>query len=230
MLSNKKSIMLFSIPSFLFYTVFIIVSTFSTIKYSFTDFSGIGKANFVGMENYKRLLTDEIFIKSCSNTIIILMVSFLLILPISFFLAYVLDWNFKGSSAVKALNFTPYIIAPVIVATIWVFLLDPTMGVINNALRIVGLEKLQQEWIGGNTKTPYSIGVVYAWQSIGYYATIFLAGLKTVPTEIYEASSIEGANAWQKLRYITLPMIKDSIVIVIVLAVNGALKIFELVY
>ena len=230
MLSNKRSIILFSIPSFLFYTVFIIVSTFSTIKYSFTDFSGIGKANFVGMENYKRLLTDEIFIKSCSNTIIILIVSFLLILPISFFLAYVLDWNFKGSSAVKALNFTPYIIAPVIVAAIWVFLLDPTMGVINNALKIVGLEKLQQEWIGGNTKTPYSIGVVYAWQSIGYYATIFLAGLKTVPTEIYEASSIEGANAWQKLRYITLPMIKDSIVIVIVLAVNGALKIFELVY
>ena len=86
MLSNKKSIILFSIPSFLFYTVFIIVSTFSTIKYSFTDFSGIGKANFVGMENYKRLLTDEIFIKSCSNTIIILMVSFLLILPISFYL------------------------------------------------------------------------------------------------------------------------------------------------
>lgn len=84
MLSNKRSIILFSIPSFLFYTVFIIVSTFSTIKYSFTDFSGIGKANFVGMENYKRLLTDEIFIKSCSNTIIILIVSFLLILPISF--------------------------------------------------------------------------------------------------------------------------------------------------
>ena len=75
MLSNKRSIILFSIPSFLFYTVFIIVSTFSTIKYSFTDFSGIGKANFVGMENYKRLLTDEIFIKSCSNTIIILIVS-----------------------------------------------------------------------------------------------------------------------------------------------------------
>lgn len=229
-LSNKRNILLFSIPSFLFYTVFIIVSVFSTIRYSFTDFSGIGKANFVGLENYKRLLVDEIFIKSCSNTAIILLVSFLIILPVSFFMAYVLDRNFKGSSVVKALNFTPYIIAPVIVATIWVFLLDPTMGVVNNVLRTAGLGGLQQEWIGGNKLTPYSIGVIYAWQSIGYYATIFLAGLKTVPTEIYEASSIEGANAWQKLRYITLPMIKDSIVIVIVLAVNGALKIFELVY
>lgn len=229
-LSNKRNILLFSIPSFLLYTVFIIVSVFSTIRYSFTDFSGIGKANFAGLENYKRMLTDEIFLKSCGNTAIILVVSFLIILPVSFFVAFVLDRNFKGSSAVKALNFTPYIIAPIIVGTIWVFLLDPTMGVVNNVLRTVGLGGLQQEWIGGNTLTPYSIGVIYAWQSIGYYATIFLAGLKTVPTEIHEASSIEGANAWQKLRYITLPMIKDSIVIVIVLAVNGALKIFELVY
>lgn len=107
------------------------------------------------MENYKRLLADEIFLKSCSNTAIILVVSFLIILPVSFFVAYVLDRNFKGSSAVKALNFTPYIIAPIIVATIWVFLLDPTMGVVNNVLRAMGLGGLQQEWIGGNTLTPY---------------------------------------------------------------------------
>lgn len=229
-LSSKRNILLFSIPSFAFYTLFIIVSVFSTIRYSLTDFSGIGKAEFIGLQNYRRLFADEMFLKSCGNTAIILIVSFLLILPLSFFMAYVLDKNFRGSSAMKALNFTPYIIAPIIVGTIWVFLLDPTMGVVNSVLRTMGLDALQQEWIGGNTLTPYSIGVIYAWQSIGYYATIFLAGLKTVPAELYEASSVEGANAWQKLRYITFPMIKDSVIIVIVLSVNGALKIFELVY
>lgn len=106
MLSNKKSIMLFSIPSFLFYTVFIIVSTFSTIKYSFTDFSGIGKANFVGMENYKRLLTDEIFIKSCSNTIIILMVSFYL------FCRFLFSWLMYWIGILKGVQRSKLLILP----------------------------------------------------------------------------------------------------------------------
>lgn len=229
-LSKKRNLLLFSLPSFVFYTVFIVVSVCGTIRYSFTDFSGIGQAHFIGIDNYVRLFKDELFLKSLSNTLIILVVSFVLILPISFFLAYVLDIDFKGSVLAKAFNFTPYIIAPIIVGTIWVFILDPTMGVLNNVLRTLGLEKLQREWIGGNTLTPYSIGVVYAWQSIGYYATILLAGLKTVPGDLYEAASVEGANAWQSLRYITLPMIKESIIIVIVLSINGALKIFELVY
>lgn len=128
------------------------------------------------------------------------------------------------------MNFTPYIIAPILVGTIWMFILDPKIGLVNGLLCNIGLDSWQQDWIGGKTLTPYSVGIVYTWQSIGFYATIFLAGLKTISRDLYEVASVEGANFRQRLLYITIPLLKETIIINMVLMITGALKIFEIVY
>lgn len=229
-LSSKRNILLFVLPSMVIFTIFIAFSVFYTLYYSFTDFSGIGQPNFVGLDNYQRLLDDGLVLNSFKNTLIILIISSAITLPVSFFLAYAFNTDFRGNVIAKALNFTPYIIAPIIVGTIWVFILDPHMGLLNGLLRSAGLENFQPQWIGGKVLTPYMIGVVYAWQCLGFYATIFLAGLKNIPRELYEASAVEGANTWQNLTRITLPLLRESIIINVLLMFTGAMKVFELVY
>lgn len=106
------------------------------------------------------------------------------------------------------MDFSPNVIAPILVGLMWVFILDPHMGLVNAFLQQIGLESWQQEWIGGQTLTPYCVALVYIWQVLGFYATIFLAGLKTISPDIYEASQIDGANRRQQVLFISLPMLK----------------------
>ena len=125
--------------------------------------------------------------------------------------------------------FSPYIIAPILVGVLWVFILDPYMGLINALLRAIGLDKFALEWIGGKTLTPYSVTVVYMWQVLGFYTTVIIAGLKQIPSEIHEASQVDGAGKLQNVIYIVLPMLKETITIVVVLIITRSFMIFETV-
>ena len=228
--SKKRTIIGFVLPSFVFFTLYLIYSIFVAGYYSLTNYNGVKTPDFVGLANYFKIFQDNIFLNSLKNTGIILIITILILLPLSFLLAALLDTNFRGQSIVKAMTFTPYIIAPILVGTIWMFILDPKIGLVNGLLCNIGLDSWQQDWIGGKTLTPYSVGIVYTWQSIGFYATIFLAGLKTISRDLYEVASVEGANFRQRLLYITIPLLKETIIINMVLMITGALKIFEIVY
>ncbi len=228
--SKKRTIALLITPTLAFYTCYIIYSIIVAFYYSMTDFTGVGVAEFIGLDNYRALLRDENFYIAMKNTIVTLTVAFAVLLPGSFCVALLLNRKFRGASAVKAFVFSPNIIAPILVGLMWVYILDPHMGFINAALDAIDLEGWKQEWIGGRTLTPYSVAVIYAWQCLGFNATIFLAGLKMIPKELYEASSIDGANAWQKLLHITLPAIKQTIIINVLLIITGSFKIFETIY
>lgn len=228
-LSKRRTKMIMLFPAFLLFTLYVVVPIFIMVYYSFFDYSGIGSPVFIGIRNYKYLLKDNFFFSSLKNTIIILMVIMLLILPCSFLLALKLNQTFKGNGLIKALNFSPFVIAPILVGLIWYFILDPSIGLINNLLDLIGMDKLKQQWIGGKTLTPYSVAVVYLWQVLGYYATIFLAGLKGISHDFYEAASIDGASYWQRVFYITIPMLQETIVIVVILIITGGFKIFETV-
>ena len=117
----------------------------------------------------------HIFFLALKNTGIVLGVSAVTVIPLSFLLALLLDRAFPGTKLAKALNFSPNIIAPILVGLIWVFILDPGMGLVNALLRQLGMVSLQPEWIGGRTLTPYSVAFVYLWKVLGYNATIFMA-------------------------------------------------------
>ena len=219
----------FLVPTLLVYVVFIILPIFIAIGYSFTRYSGIGKARFIGLDNYKRLFHDQLFWKSLQNTAIIFVLASVLLLVLSFLLALLLNNKLKFADTSKALVFSPAIIAPIIVGIIWVYILDPKIGVINNILRSIGAGSLAKQWIGGTVLSPYSMAIIYFWQQLGYLTTIFIAALKMIPEEVLEAVKVDGANAVQRVFYVIIPMMRSSISTVIVLIITGIFKIFEIV-
>ncbi len=227
--SNKRTKIIMLAPVMILFLIYIVSPVIMAFYYSFTDFSGIGKPQLVGLSNYKRLFDDKIFYTALKNTGIILALSIVLIMPGSFGLSLLLNRKVKGSKTMQALCFSPNIISPILVGLIWVFILDPQIGFVNAFLRAIG-SSVQPEWIGGKVLTPYCIAIIFLWQTLGYNATIFLAGIRAVPKELYEAAGIDGASKSQQLRYITIPMIKQTIVIVMLLVITGCFKIFETVY
>ena len=216
-------------PAVILFTVFFLAPIFISVYYSFTDFSGIGAAKFIGFKNYQVLLKDKFFFIALKNTFIILIGITITILPLSFIVALLLEKPFRGSGVVQSMIFAPNVIAPILVGLIWLFILDPKMGMINAIFRSIGLSDYQQQWIGGKTLTPYSVAFVYLWQVLGFYTTINMAGLRSIPADIYEAAEIDGANYFQRIRKITIPMMKNTIVINTILIITGGFKIFETV-
>ena len=228
-LSKKRYKIGLVVPTLIVYSVFIILPIGIAVWYSFTKYSGIGKATFVGLENYMRLFKDKVFWVSLKNTMIIFVLAFVLLLTISFLIALLLNNKLKGTDFAKALTFSPAIIAPIIVGIIWVYILDPNVGIINSILDALHLDFLKQKWIGGETLSPYSIAFIYFWQQLGYLVTIFIAGLKMIPEEVLEAVKIDGASTMQKIRYVIIPMMRSTISTVAVLIITGVFKIFEIV-
>ena len=228
-LSKKRYKIGLVVPTLIVYSVFIILPIGIAVWYSFTKYSGIGNATFVGLENYMRLFKDKVFWVSLKNTMVIFVLAFVLLLTISFLIALLLNNKLKGTDFAKALIFSPAIIAPIIVGIIWVYILDPNVGIINNILDALHLDFLKQKWIGGETLSPYSIAFIYFWQQLGYLVTIFIAGLKMIPEEVLEAVKIDGASTVQKIRYVIIPMMRSTISTVAVLIITGVFKIFEIV-
>lgn len=228
--SKKKNFIIMLAPTLLIYLAYIIIPLFVAVYYSFTNFRGVSAPDFIGFKNYLTLFKDKFFLVSVKNTVVVLGMSLVILLPASLALGLALNRALKGINVFKALSFLPNIIAPLIVGLIWGFIFDPEMGLINGLLAKLGLESWQQQWIGGLTLTPWCVGIIYLWQNIGYYATLFVAGLKTIPEDLYESCSIDGASKWQTLRYITIPMLKETFAINTVLIVTGCFKVFELVY
>ena len=228
-LSKKRYKIGLLIPTLLVYSVYIILPIAIAIYYSFTKYSGIGKPRFTGLKNYIRLFQDQLFWSSFKNTMVMFILAFVLLLTLSFLIALLLNNKLKAVDFSKAMIFSPAIIAPINVGIIWVYILDPNIGIINNVLDAIGADSLKQTWIGGEKLSPYSIAIIYFWQQLGYLVTIFIAGLKMIPTDVLEAVKIDGANTIQEIRYVTIPMMRTTISTVAVLIITGVFKIFEIV-
>ncbi len=226
--SSRWKIALMLGPALVLFTGFFVYPVGYAVAYSFTNSAGFGGAKFVGLDNYTALLDDSFFWQSLRNTVIILVVSLVVLIPASFALALLLRQRIKFGGALRALVFGPAIIAPILVGLIWVFLLDPKIGLLNRLLEPLGIGPIH--WIGGNSLTPYSVSLVFIWSSIGFAMTIFYAGLQLVPNDVLEAAKLDGATSWQQLRHVTIPMMRETFAIVTVLLITNVFKIFELVY
>ena len=227
-LSKKRYKIGLMIPTLLVYSIFIMLPIMVAVGYSFTKYSGIGRARFIGLKNYVRLFQDEIFWISFKNTMVMFILAFVLLLTLSFLIALLLNKRLKAVDFSKALIFSPAIIAPIIVGIIWVYILDPNIGIINNVLDAIGADGLKHKWIGGDTLSPYSIAIIYFWQQLGYLVTIFIAGLKMIPEDVLEAVKIDGASAVQEVRYVIIPMMRTTIYTEAELSITVCLKYLRL--
>jgi len=185
---------------------------------------------FNGIGNYIYIFSNEYFLKALLNTLIILIGSIIVLLPLSFFLGLFLYTSLKGSELFKLISFIPNILSGVMVGLIWTFILDPGYGLINSFLNAVGLHSLTQKWIGGVTLTPYSVVVVGSWQAVGFYAILFMAGLKMLPKDTFEAAIIDGATRFQRTMFVTLPLLKETIKMCTVMILIGAINTFQTVW
>lgn len=216
-------------PALLLYTGYMVYPILYSVYYSFTSYDGVSPATFTGLDNYREMANDTVFTTSVQNTGIILGVAVTLLVPLAFLMAVLLSGDVKGSAILRPLVFAPAIAAPILVGLIWIFILDPKIGLLNALLQAVGIA-VQPQWIGGSTLSPYSIAFVYLWQQIGFIVTILYAAIRMLPRDVMEASTLDGASRFQQLRYITVPMLRQSFGICTALVVTGVFKIFELVY
>lgn len=227
-ISSRPKIFFMLLPALIIFTMFVAYPVVYSLAFSFTKFQGFSAPKWIGAQNYSHVLQDGFFWQSLGNTLIILVVSVAVLVPAAFALALLLRVQIRGNGVLRALVFGPAIIAPILVGLIWVFILDPKVGLLNRLLALVHLPGVQ--WIGGDVLTPYAVAAVFIWSSVGFAMTIFYAGLQSLPTDVLEASALDGATGWQQVRHITIPMLKSTFAIVTILLITNVFKVFELVY
>jgi raffinose/stachyose/melibiose transport system permease protein len=200
--------------------------------FSTFNWNGLGPAvNFVGIDNFKQILSDKIFMKSVVNGLLIVVFSLTLQLPLSLALAILVGRDLPGRAFFRAIFFLPYVLSEVITAIIWLGLFnpDPDRGFINAVLVLIPGLKAQAFLGNTNTVLP-AIFVVLTWKYFGLHMLLYLAGLQNIPREVEEAALIDGANRWQLVRYVTIPLLASTIRTTIYLSVLGSLTQFNLIW
>ncbi|ANU21074.1 ABC transporter permease [Planococcus plakortidis] len=228
----SKSIYLFFLPGLALYSLFFLYPTISALFYSFTDWDGLSAAfQFVGIDNYTRAFTgDSIFQKTIGNNLkfMLTVVVFQTLVALAF--ALIVIKNTKTNVFLRALYFFPTILSSVSVAFIWAFIYDPSMGILNQLLGLLGLDFLAQNWLGNANIAIYSLAITQVWFHAGQMLIIFVAGLQAIPEDLYEVAKIEGASKWQTFKSVTWPLLAPSATIVVAYTTIQSFKAFDLVF
>ncbi len=219
---------LFILPQFLGLICFILGPVLATLFLSFTSWDLISPPQWIGMANYTAQLEAQVFWRSWSNTFYFAVVSVGGSILISLALALALNEKLRGVTIYRGIYFLPVVTSAVAVSIVWRWLYNPDFGLFNVLLTAVGLPRLP--WLSSLRWAMPSVIIMSIWQSLGYNMVIFLAGLQGIGVQFYEAAQIDGANAWQRFRYITLPMLSPTTFFVLVTSTIGALQAFNQVY
>jgi ABC-type sugar transport system permease subunit len=226
--ASRFSSYVFLIPAAVIYSSVVIIPVFYSLFISLFKWNGISKMEFVALNNFISLFSDSIFLKAISNNLIWIVLSIGVIMTFSLGLAVILNKNFFGRTFFRGFFYFPAVIAGIAVSIIWRWIYNPQFGFINQFLLSLGIE-FQQSWISSPTASLYAIFVASLWQSAGQPMIFFLAGLQTVPEEILEAATIDGASDARRFFVITIPMMKETFVIVIANLIVGAMKVFDVI-
>lgn len=220
---------LFASPAILGFLIFTIGPMLFSLGMSFTDYSVTGGAHFVGLDNYTNMFsgTDPYFYKALKVTAYYVLLSVPIQIVYAFLLAILLNQKVKGLSIWRTIFYLPSIVPSVALAMIWLWILDPDLGLANQLLRMVGLPTSM--WIYAEETVIPTLAVMSAWTA-GGTTTVFLASLKNVPSQYYEAVEIDGGNAWHKFRHITLTFMSPVLFYNIIMAIIGTFQVFTQAY
>jgi raffinose/stachyose/melibiose transport system permease protein len=227
---NKNYIAIGLLPALLFYLVLVVYPIIRSFFYGFYDWNGLSAPIYIGLQNFKEILTDGVFWYSFKNNIFIVVASVFGQVPIGLVLAIILNRKLKGARFFRSVFFIPMILSTVVIGLLWTTMLNSQMGLVNTLLQSIGLGALAQDWLGDPRLAMYTVSGVVIWQFIGFYMIIFLAALQNIPVDIMEAAEIDGANEAQKLFRITLPMMWTTIKTAVVLCIAGSMRSFDLVF
>ncbi|WP_372433143.1 carbohydrate ABC transporter permease [Myceligenerans indicum] len=230
-LRKRLEIFFFVAPACALFGLFVIVPIATAVQMSLYKWKGIGPlVDFVGLRNYVSVLTNEVFTDAVVHNLIIVGLSILIQLPLGLGIALLLNRKMWGQSALRTIIFVPYVLAEVVAGVIWVQLLQPQYGVIDALLGAVGLEGPEQGWLGDPDLALWTLMVVLTWKYLGLAVILFLAGLQSVPEELYEAAQLDGAGWWQVQRKITIPLLGPTLRTWGFLSMIGSLQLFDMVW
>lgn len=216
---------LFILPTVVFFVLFVAWPLGHSIYLSFTKWAGFGQPRFVGFSNFEHMVHDSIFIRALVVTILFTLVTTILQTVFPLLLAVAVNAGWRRSGVIfRTIFFLPGIISFVVTGILWRLIFDPNQGLLNNLLGT------STQWLGQNSTVLPSIVVVSLWQSLGLYMLIFFAGLQGIDPGLYEAASLDGANAWQRLANITVPQLRTVTGVVVTLNILNGLKTFDVVY
>jgi ABC-type sugar transport system permease subunit len=219
----------FILPTFVLFGLFVVYPTLQTFKLSF--FREVAtRQEPAGMDNFIRLLTNNVFLGALINTAVLGVAFLAVIIPTSLILASLLNNLRSGSNLFKVIYFLPQVTSTVAVALIFSFVFQPNWGLVNGALRFIGVDPLPL-WLADPryiiTGSRSAVTILAVWVSLGYYMLIFLAGLQAVPPDYYDAAVVDGANALQTWWYITIPSLRPSFVFLFITGAIDAMSRFS---
>ena len=224
---NTLTALSFIAPNFIGFFLFTLVPVVFSLILAFMEWDSFSSPEFVGMKNFSKMLGDDTFWISLKTTFLYTIGVVPLTLVCSLGLAILLNKKVRGMKFFRTAFFFPYVTSLVAIAVVWNMLFHPTMGPINQFLKFF-IEN-PPGWTSSSDWALTAIIIVSVWRGMGYYMILYLAGLQSVPKELYEAASIDGANKWQQFRNVTLPSLRPTTFFVSIMLVINCFKIFDLV-
>ncbi|MDO5423441.1 MAG: sugar ABC transporter permease [Eubacteriales bacterium] len=230
MIKKKMYPRYFLILTLAVYIVFYIAPSILGVIYSFTNRTiYTQELEFVGLENYIRLLQQKRFLTGMKNTFSFMIVTTILKNVVGFGLALLLNTKMKSRNILRAVFYLPVILSTLIVGKVFVAMLLPDTGLVAQFLGLFSKTLAHYDWLGNPDTAMYMVMLVDVWKGAGYCMVIYLAGLQVVPQDCYESAAIDGANAWTKFWKITLPLMISSVSVNVLLCVIGGLKVFDII-
>lgn len=226
---QRRAAFWFLLPDSLGLLIFVAIPMLLAIGLGFFSVDGFGHAEFIGFGNYLRMASDPQFWSSTGVTLLYLVIVVPAIFVVGLGLALLVQQRIPFIGVIRSALFVPYVISLVVIAMVWQFMLTDKIGVLNGFLELFGIHGLS--FLGDPQLTLGTVVLITVWFQMGYYMIIFLAGLQDIPGELYEAARIDGASAWQRFRFITLPLLRPTSFFVLITStiavVTGG---FDLVY
>ena len=231
---NKRKIYptYFAAGALIIYFVLFFLTGVIGVCYSFTNWSAYSdELHFVGFENFKTVFSlDENYLKIIMNTLAFTVITTVMKTLIGLALALLLTKKIKFLNMHRGIVFMPSVLSTLIIGMIFKSILDPKSGLLNTFFRSIGLDFLAKKWLVSPDLAFGSVMAVDIWRGVGYIMTILIAGILSISPEYYDAAAIDGAGAWQKFRYITLPLLIPTLTTTTVLNVIYGMKVFDMVY
>jgi len=221
---------LWVLPAVLIYVIFKLVPIFAGLYLALLQWDGIEPAEFVGLQNFQRMLNDEVILIALFNNLKYALGTVIGKTVLSLFLAVLLNNALRGQAFYRTALFMPVVMSFVVVGILWSWLYNAQFGLINSVLRNVGLDFLILDWLGDTKVALWSLVVVDIWKWYGFHMVIFLAGLQTIPVELYEAARIDGATRWSQFWRITLPLLQPVMLVNVTLSLMGGFNVFDIPY
>ena len=225
---NRIHAYLFLAPNFIGFLVFTLIPVIMAIAYSFTNYDGNTRMDFVGLDNYLKLFRDSDFTISLWNTIVYTVGTVPFIIILSLLVSVLMNNGVKGAPVYRAIMLFPHIASLIAITVVWQFMYAKE-GPINALLHAIGVEN-PPVWLSNQKTALLAVMIMIIWKGIGYYMIVYLAGLKGIPADQYEAAELDGANAWNKLIHVTIPNLRPVTFYATIMCIINSFQVFTPIY